>query len=370
MIIENKYHNKSLSISDIFAENTTHHLDIGEYYSGINDVRKVFSECMDMKDRFTRETLLSMNEADHSKVLNNLTVKLYSHIVNKTKNIDYSDISKSNGDITKIDSYNQLMDCIEVMKNILEEYHQKNTAIDDIIMAVTNVKTLQDQFIRSYRYKVDLAVMLYENIVLAIYSGLSYLISGCIEFIKNPSDDSFNISLDKVAAVKTKDHILFNSIKKFNNSCKSGKMAETLDYLISKKARGIAGIITVGVVAGVSATVLAIILNIIPICRELVYIFYRARVGISDFCEQQADLLQMNAYNIRANNTMNDIKRSDIANKQEHIAEKFRSISDKITIDKKNTDVNGYKDLKNDNQKYKIEEIQSNFDDDNSESLF
>ena len=63
----------------------------------------IITEHFDIFDTNTRKILLSINEAeDRNMVLSSLSAKLYNIIVEKSTEIDFGDIPKSKGDISKI----------------------------------------------------------------------------------------------------------------------------------------------------------------------------------------------------------------------------------------------------------------------------
>jgi tetrahydromethanopterin S-methyltransferase subunit G len=258
------------------------------------------------------------------------------------------------------------------MKGILKEYHEPSGPIDTISTALSNVRTRKDLFMRAFRSNSELPMLMYDNIVLAIVNGISYMIAACIEFIKAPKDESFQISLDKVAYAKTKDHLLYQSLDKFNKSCANGDFDKAMEAVIDQRTRKLTGA-TIGIIAGTVAGVI-LILNIIPILRELVYVFYYSRMRISDFFEVQADLLTMNAYNLEHNNTIDADKKKEIVEKQTAIADKFRKISNATNIDSKKTDVEASKELQNTKKKYKLDELEdeaeSSSDEGSSSALF
>ena len=108
-------------------------------------------------------------------------------------------------------------------------------------------------------------------------------------------------------------------------------------------------------------------MNIVPILRELVYVLYYTRTRISDFFEVQADLLQMNAYNVEANTSINPEERKEIADKQIAIADKFRTIANKVQIDAKQSDVKASRDIEANQRKYKVDDLVNQDIDDNGD---
>ena len=319
------------------------------------EIQKKFSEMFDLSDDKTRRTILSLDEAGQNSILTNLTSKLYDHIVKKTTSIDYGKIPQTKGDITKLDAYEDLKDVLEILHGILKEYHQDGGPIDVCTTTLTNLETRKDLFERAYRADCELPVMIYENAVLALVSGVSYMIAGCIEFIKAPSDETYTIQLDKIAYAKSKDYLLYHALEKFNKSCANGDLDKAVNDIISRRVRKFTGV-AAGIIAG-TVIGIVVIMNIVPILRELVYVLYYTRTRISDFFEVQADLLQMNAYNVEANSSINPEERKEIADKQIAIADKFRTIANKVQIDAKQADVKASRDIEANQRKYKVDDL-------------
>ena len=118
-------------------------------------------------------------------------------------------------------------------------------------------------------------------------------------------------------------------------------------------------------------TTLLIVTNIIPILRELTYMFYYIKVSINDFFDVQADLLTMNAYNLQHNDTFNEDEKKEIIEKQMKIATAFRAIANKFAIDYKKAEVQATKDIEKTGKKYKLDNdanIVADDEDDSSDS--
>ena len=153
--------------------------------------------------------------------------------------------------------------------------------------------------------------------------------------------------------------MLYTSLKKFNKICKSGDFDKAMEHLIqnriTKLSEGaIGGAVAIAVTAG---AIIALILNIIPILREIVFFFYYTRMRVSDFFDIQADLLQMNAYNVENNSTKNDEQKEKIVSKQLKIVELFRKIANKIAINGKKAEVESTKEITSSNKKMKLGDV-------------
>lgn len=313
-------------------------------------------EYFDITDTETRKTLLALNEAEKSQMASSLGNKLYDAIIDKVDKIDYGTIPESKGDITKIENYTQLVECLGTMEGILVEYKQSTMSTDIIKNAIENIKSRTPIWEKAYAINIELPIVLYNTVVLSIVSSLSFLISSTIDFIKSPGEDIFEVSINSVGAVKTKDNLLFKDLAKFNKSCESGEMDKCLDYIIKSSSKQLVGSSTIATITGGTLMVL-LITNIIPILREMIFFFYNSRQSLSDYFAIQADLLQMNAENIRYNSTASAEEKKKIRAKQLKVVDVFRKISNTLAIQSKKAEKAAFKDQKAMEKKYKVSEI-------------
>ena len=121
-------------------------------------------------------------------------------------------------------------------------------------------------------------------------------------------------------------------------------------------------VITILETAGGVAVGILVILGIVPILRELTYIFFHTRVKITDFLDTQADLIQMNAYNVEHSNSVDPEEREAIVERQMAIANDFRALSNKLNIDGKRTDVEASRELENTTKKFKLDDLEEEID--------
>lgn len=359
-------------------------------------VMEAFTEHFDLTDRSTRKTLLSLNEAEQASVLTALTSKLYDHIVAKVDDIDYGEIPSTKGDVTKLSNYAKLRECINLLHDILKEYRQDTAPIDEISLALVNIEARKDLFNRAFRMNVELPIITYNNIVLSIINGVSYMIATSIEFIKTPNKDSFDIVLDKVAYAKTKSHLLYGNLKKFNKCCEKNEFDKAMNHIIDEfvsvnegaaaaisrigkhgadlaaKLGGfkLSGLAKAGLTAfktmplgGQIIGVIVSIIGIVFILRELIYMFYYTRMRVSEYFDIQADLLEMNAQNIENNNSMEQSKKEKIASRQYKIVDLFRKMANKISINGRKAEVEATKEIESNDKKLTIKDIENDLPD-------
>ena len=72
---------------------------------------------------------------------------------------------------------------------------------------------------------------------------------------------------------------------------------------------------------------------LIPLIRNIVYWRYSKRQAKADYYEAQAELIQMNAYQLMYNDTIDIERRKSIYDKQMKIVEKYRARANKYAID-------------------------------------
>lgn len=333
-----------------------------------------FNEAMkyfDNDDTMTRNILLSVNEADQNIVMTSLANKLYGHITDKVDEIDFGTIPNSKGDITKIDNFESLLDCVNIISDILQQYHQDTSAVEVVNLAIQNMIDRTDMFEKAYKLNIEMPIIIYNTIALSIVSSISYLISSCIEFVKLPEDKGFEIAMDRASALKVKEAILFADLKKFNKMCGDGSFDKAMDFVMKQNANNFtgAGMFTIGASSVVVA--LGILLLIIPLIRELIFFFYYSKAKASEYFDAQSSLLLINAYNIENNLTREPKKKKQIVDKQRKIADTFKKLSNSLKVNLKTGEKKAVDETeKLDKQKLKHDEVLDRIPDSSNSVLF
>lgn len=328
------------------------------------EYNRVIDEFFDFTDRETRKVLLAVNEADQNKILVSLTSKLYDNVVDKVDDIDFGEIEMSKGDIEKLPNFETLHECLNNMARLLIEFKQDTHPVDQIAECISNMIETKDMWKKAYALNVELPMITYNTIVLAIIEATSYMVSMCVEFVKSPSEDTMKIMIDKSALTKSKSHMILKNIESFNSAFRKGQVQKAMWHVIDESAKkknfvglGIYGGLGVG--AAAVAGIAGLLFCIIPLLRELIFLFYYTRVRVSDFFEVQADLLQVSSYNVENNRLdLTKEERKKIAAKQMKTADKFRNASRFIAIKTSEAENKAVKEIKKeDNKKYKVNDV-------------
>ena len=385
---------------------------------------KAFVECMkyfDESDKTTRSILLSINEADQNMVMQTLASKFYSYIISKVDKIDFGRIPFSKGDIRKVEKFDQLQECLGILGQILQNYKQPIEDVDTVNIAVQNMIDRTDLFVKAYRLNVEMPIVAYNTLVLSIYSSVSLLITSHIEFIKMGDNAGYRIAVDTASRSHTKNRLLFDNLKKFNNMCAKGDFDKTMDFVMKnsvakresanvsdapepqpmQEVAGGAAALFNGLATAVAAPVqgalglaqsagsaiasfasahpwlviggviIAALFLLIQLIRNLIYYFYYKRTEWSDDCDNMSSLLYMNSMNMQNSLTRDDKTRKEIAGKQNKIAEFFKKLGNKLRISDGSAESNASKEIqKIDSQKFRYEDLSNQIPASAKTSLF
>lgn len=320
--------------------------------------KAAIAEYFDMYDDYTVKVLCAMNESEQNSLLLSLTNKLYKMIVDKIDNIDFGEIPNTRGDVTRLRHYDQLRECHQVLRKIFEQFHEKDDCVDTIENALDNLENHKDLFVAGFASKVELAMSMYKTITLAVINATSFMIAVCVEYIKSPKSEGLEVVLNKTGIAKVKDHLVYESLKDFNEACRKGDVENAIKPFIQNKSKGFImtaslGIKTVLVLGGVC-------LAILPLLKDLVYFFFATRARVSAYFDLQAKLLEMNVEELKDDK---DIKTIDDKNlvirRQLQLAKDFHDIADFIAVDSKTSEIKANSEIKKDKKEYKVDEIEA-----------
>ena len=332
------------------------------------DYLKIVYEYCDLSDPDFKKRLIYVNEAEQNKVLMSLTAKLYANIVDKANEIDYGDIPETKGDITKLKNYGMMVDTVATLRDIVKEFKQDPKAVNVISEAIANVETRKDEFTKAFRLGYEIPKLIYCTTVLAINDSIAYMIASCIEFIKTPKTESFDMVLDVMRYKKAKDYLIFSNLDKLNREFKNGNIDKIMkaiskgavDRAITEgdivslnpgntgrvgKKLSLTGTILLGVAL---AAVAIILFTILGIFQDIVFFFYNTKNNYSQYLEMQAMVMEANANNLDVNHPeWDDAKKKEVYDRQMKLVDKWRNRAEKWRVTAKKAEVDTERELKN-----------------------
>lgn len=314
-------------------------------------------EYMEMGDIATVKYVCSLNEAEQNSLLLNLSNKLYKMIVEKVDSIDYGEIPDTKGDVTKLSKYDKLRECHEILRGIFHQYKESEEPINTITNALDNIENMKDIFVGAFMARAEFPKSVYNSTVLGVIMATSFMIATCIEYIKSPKKEGLEIVLNKTGIAKVKEHLVYENLKNFNDACRKGDVENALRPFVQNKTRGFVMTAALGLKAVL--VIGGVVIAILPILKDLVYFYYSSKARVSQYFDLQAKLIEMNAAELKDNThiTTQDDKAA-VIRRQLAIADTFHKISNFLTVDAKGSEVEATKEIKRDQQKYKIDDVE------------
>ena len=303
-----------------------------------NAYQDIIKEYFDIMDKRTRDVLLNINEADQNQVLASLASKLYKDIVGKVTDIDYGKIPESKGDITKIPNFQEMTECLDTVGGIIEYYKETPDSINTIREAIENLKDSKRIWEKAFAIKCEFPMLFYTSIALAIVSATSLILSTSVDYVNDPNSKTFSATLDKNRLHKSKDSLLLKNLRSFNKSYKKKDIEKVMTSLMkAQQTVQQEGVISNTINLALNAIInipkyVKMIVLVIPILHELTCLFYSTKQSISDYFFIQANTVSMNAEKAREDVTKTAEEREKIYNRQMKLSQKFRKISNALTI--------------------------------------
>ena len=297
-------------------------------------MRREIQEAYDQllpKDPDTIMTITSFTEEEHPKAMAVLANKLYGMLVDKLEDTDFKEIEDSDGDITKFKYYTKTRESIAVLKELATQSGSGEEDVKDIEKALAYLESNKTVFMKAFRLDIHILKYLYNTIVMAIIADIAYFTTVCVEFVKNP-DHTVSMEISNVKKYKTKFYMVHESIKNFNKMVEKKQLEKVANGLMKVKSENFADVITVAtytgiVLAGAIGVFIILTTVLIPIIRELAYLFFSVRVSVSNYCAVQQKLLEANALRIKSNGGA-----KDVAERQLKIAAFFEKLSNFFAI--------------------------------------
>lgn len=326
------------------------------------DLSTVFKEACsfcDWDDRETLAALRTINESEQRSISYAVAEKLYDNVAGKAKlaNLDFTEITKTKGDITKLDGFDELNETIKILDNAQSKLHLKGKAINVVATAMKNLIGKRNIFKSAFRTGNAILMDTYKFGAMAVIASTSLItISLTDYFIKPDHSGTISISIVGVHLSKqdTREYTLLDqnpliiNLEKFNKMCETNGLEEVEKALAKVKRSNFGG---VEIAAGAVVAVI-VLYNLVDILRELVYYFLFAKASVSEYFYANSVALEINANKIKGTN-------KDAADTQESFANSFRHIAEKLKVDDKEAVSKSAKALKHDNMeiKYKAEDL-------------
>lgn len=255
---------------------------------------------------------------------------LYKYILDKSY-VDFGDIPKSKGDITKYAGYTTMMDVLNTLKELAASdvtYKDIRTYADTVTTSIGIITENARYYEKAFQKKIDILMIEYNTFVYACVEATTAILYQFADFMKTPSTHEL-----KVVFKNTKyraDLFFIDQLTQFNRAGKSGQYQTYLSSIIKS---GQENFILDGFAVGSIALVTAVIFTIVPVTRKLIYTIQDMRGRLADALELQAYFLELNKASVQAQQGNRGAEKTEkILAKQEAIRLKFLRLADKLRV--------------------------------------
>ena len=291
--------------------------------------------------------------------------KLYQNIIDR-KHVDFGDIPKSKGDITKYSGYETMKETLDVLIALGRD-EKCNDLIKYstvVVTAIENIKKLKNIYMKAYSRKNEYVTLDYQLYVYTCVEATTSLIAAFVNDIKTPSSEMKIVLKD----TRFRGNLFFiQSLMQFNRVNENNKYSSFLMATLTNGQENLLGEIVAGtsissLALGTGAIVL-IALSIIPVTRKLIYYYKELKRKLSETLSTQAYFLEMNKACIEYNSTIDPKKKKKILQKQEKLRKVFLSLSDRLKVTDTWAERESGKKIQNDNKTMSMDNIRDEVSD-------
>ena len=296
-----------------------------------------------------RKELSSVMENNHSKFDSGLIDVMYKQM-DQFRKIDFSEISKSKGDVTKLSFFDKIEQSIFYIKKQQQSYDSQtisnNNAIYNIEAAWNNIKGRKKIFEDGFKIQKDMIMLTYNSLVMACVDGISHTITVIGSQLASTAEKFRSASVD--------------ALMKFNELCRNGKFDKAMNALYKlKEDTKVTEAFETPLVIAFS---LGAVLFLVPLLRELVFYFYYLRMKVSNYLDQINKYLEINEVEIKANQEISVVKKQQIIEKQNTWRKNLLKVSDKIRVSQSLADKEAGKKMQEMNKEVNLETVKGEFD--------
>lgn len=272
-----------------------------------------------------------MSEAAQIQVADNILTEMFKFITDKYNSIDFSEIEKSYGDISKFKYSELIMENLETLSNIYSNSEDPGAKKYLEVLGANKIVydsllNHRDAYSTLYKRGNGIAQLTYTSLVAAMLYSISTMISNTIRFVTVEKDTDMEVIFDEIPG--TIKHIHIKNIMSCANDIDTfNKMIETMYQDASKKPMtesALTGAVCTGfIIAGI----ILLIPKVLTLIREIIYSIYYQRVRISYVLKQQAELIRVNIESLETGRG-----NKKIIARQKKVARTLETMSAKIAL--------------------------------------
>lgn len=243
-----------------------------------------------------RPFVLNMSEAAQLQVTDEVLTGMMKFITDKYNSLDFGEIERSAGDISRFKYTEMIRENAEMLKNIYEKSGDPGAkkyaeVANSVLKVLDHLRARRDSYRTLYQSGNGLIQLLYTSLVAACVYSVGILVSNTIRFVTTETDTDCQVMFDEIPGSAKNVHIrnvvsAAQSIDDFNKLL-DAYQKEAKRPMHEAVGPIAAGLLTVGLV-------IYLIPKILILIREIIYSIYFLRVRVGDMLAVQIDLINTN----------------------------------------------------------------------------
>lgn len=280
----------------------------------------------------TRSDFLLLSEANQVQVTDEALTGMMKFITDKYNSLDFSEIEKSAGDITRFKYYQLILENCQILREIYDS--AKDQGADKYLKVVVSIEEVmrhlmdrRQQYTTLYRSSNGIVQLLYTSLVSAALYATGTLVCNTIRFVTTEKDTPCEVLYDEIPGAVKHIHIK-NILSAADDIQTINKVLDTFSSSttrakISESVTLSAGTIAIMAIGGV----ILLIPKIIVLIREIIYSIYYSRVKMTEMLELQQDLLKTNIESLEAGRG-----NKKVIARQKKIAQKLETWKNRVAL--------------------------------------
>lgn len=311
-----------------------------------SDIMEILSGVTNTTSPLYTEAVKNVNGSTEKKLA---ILKRFMTSINSRGMIDNKEILASKGDIKKYSKYGDIVSGLDKLKSFMgsnKEYKSLQTIL-------TELEKHRDDYVRGYEKKIPLLTLVYESSAFMLIDGVNYLIANCIEVVEHNEkvEMKFKGAAPKGIMTKTINDLAAQlSSKSFNNFIEVAidtvnKDIVTTEATVFEEASG--GSVVTDVVALVERIlsfvgkhglavvrggyeIIKAVFNIVPIVRNIIFIYYKHKVDKIERYEILIQFIQMNIDQLNNKKDMDPKEKEKIIKKQKATIQRYTNLANNL----------------------------------------
>lgn len=273
-----------------------------------------------------------LSEANQVQVTDEALTGMMKFITDKYNSLDFSEIEKSAGDITRFKYSGMILENVLTLENIYTNANDEGAKkYLDVVVAIraimTHLEERRESYITLYRSGNGVVQLLYTSLVAGCLYATGTLVCNTIRFVTTEKDTPCEVLYDEIPG--TMKHVHIKNVVAAANDLRS--VNQVLDAFTKPENRvrmNEAVTLSAGTIAVMSiAGIILLIPKIIVLIREIIYSIYYSRVKLAEMLELQQDLLKTNIESLEAGRGSKKV----IA-RQKKIAQKLETWKNRVSL--------------------------------------